>query len=153
MSGRSETGVGDIEPKPGYAGDVTADHAWRILQTDPKAVLVDVRTQAEWTYVGVPVLDQLGKQTIFVEWQSFPSMAQNLSFAEQVAATGVAPDSTVLFICRSGARSAAAAAAMTARGYEACYNISDGFEGPHDEQKHRGTTNGWKARGLPWAQG
>ena len=155
MSERSSTGSFSIDPapKPGYAGDIDATQAWEALKNMPGAVLVDVRTRAEWNYVGVPVLEELGKQTVLVEWQTYPAGELNPTFVDDVGAAGVGRDATLLFICRSGARSAAAAAAMTAAGYGTCYNVSGGFEGPHDQQQRRGTLDGWKARGLPWTQG
>jgi len=136
-----------------YAGDVTPTEAWERLQSDPNAKLVDVRTQAEWVYVGVPDLGSLGKQPILVQWQTFPGMTRNEAFAEQLRSQGVQPDDTLLFLCRSGVRSKAAAELMTQLGFTAAYNISDGFEGPLDEGRHRGTAAGWKAAGLPWVQG
>jgi rhodanese-related sulfurtransferase len=140
----------------GYAGDVSAVEAYSMLEGDKTAVLVDVRTKAEWSFVGAPDLADLGKETIFVEWQEFPSMKVAADFAprllEIMRARGVAATAPVLFLCRSGARSRAAAVAMTQAGQERCYNIADGFEGPPDDKQRRGAVGGWKARGLPWAQ-
>ena len=88
-----------------------------------------------------------------IEWQTFPSGAQNPNFAAQAgAALGANKDVPVVFLCRSGARSRAAAMAMTAAGYTKAFNIAGGFEGDLDETRHRGTSNGWKAAGLPWTQ-
>lgn len=140
-------------PALGYAGDVTPDEAWRILRSEPDSVLVDVRTQAEWAYVGVPDLGEAGKQTVLVSWQMFPAMNENPNFSSELATRGVSPGGSLLFICRSGVRSAAAARAMTAKGFDRCYNVADGFEGPPDDNKHRGLIGGWKARNLPWVQG
>ncbi len=137
----------------GYAGDFTPRQAWDTLARDPNAVLVDVRTPAEWSYVGVPDLSSLSKRTLFVPWVLFPGMEINTQFAEQIVASGIKPDATVLFLCRSGARSRSAAIAMTARGYRACYNVAEGFEGDPDGARHRGTVSGWKVAGLPWVQG
>lgn len=136
-----------------YAGDLSPAQAWERLQSDPKAKLVDVRTQAEWVYVGVPDLAPVGKQPILVQWQTFPAMARNDAFADQLKAQGIAPDDTLLFLCRSGVRSKAAAELMTQLGFGASYNILDGFEGPLDAGRHRGGGAGWKASGLPWVQG
>jgi rhodanese-related sulfurtransferase len=61
-------------------------------------------------------------------------------------------EAPILFICRSGGRSRAAAAALTAAGYRRCYNVAEGFEGNPDPERHRGKTGGWKAAGLPWVQ-
>ena len=140
----------------GYAGDVSVADAYSILASDQSAVLVDVRTKAEWSYVGAPDLTDLGKETIFLEWQEYPSMKVAADFAshllEILRARGVSATVPILFLCRSGARSRAAAVAMTKAGQGHCYNIAEGFEGPLDDKHKRGAVDGWKARGLPWAQ-
>ena len=136
-----------------YAGDVDATEAWEKLKADPAAVLVDVRTQAEWNFVGVPDLAEAGKEAVLVEWQVFPTMGVNPNFVSTVRDAVPDSDAPIYFLCRSGARSKSAAIALTREGYAHCYNISAGFEGPHDAGRHRGTTDGWKARGLPWMQG
>ncbi len=136
-----------------YAGDIPPTRAWEILAAESKAFLVDVRTPAEWAYVGVPDLSGLGKKPVFVPWALFPGMQINPHFADEVAAAGVPPDAPVVFLCRSGVRSRSAAIALTARGYGPCYNVATGFEGNHDALRHRGTVSGWKVDGLPWVQG
>lgn len=136
-----------------YAGDIPPRKAWEILESDPNAVLVDVRTPAEWSYVGVPDLSSLDKQTVFVPWIVYPNMDLNVRFAEQVVEAGAPPGAPILFLCRSGVRSQAAAIAMTRLGYTACYNIAHGFEGDLDNRHHRATLSGWKVDGLPWRQG
>ncbi|MEX6507057.1 rhodanese-like domain-containing protein [Jiella sp. M17.18] len=139
-----------------YKGDVSASECWSALGDTPEAFLVDVRTAAEWTFVGIPELSALGKQPILIEWQSYPTMAVDPAFpqrvAEAIAAAGGTQASPVYFLCRSGARSMASAAALTAAGFENCFNVADGFEGPADADGHRGTRAGWKAAGLPWVQ-
>ncbi len=135
-----------------YAGDVTSREAWEVLERDPKAVLLDVRTEAEWSYVGLPDLSVLEKPTLRVSWQKYPELNLNTGFVEEVAGHDLANDQPLLIICRSGVRSRNAAIALTARGYSRCYNVSDGFEGGHDAQRHRGAREGWKAAGLPWRQ-
>jgi rhodanese-related sulfurtransferase len=139
-----------------YAADVTPDEAWQALASEPGAALVDVRTVAEWNYVGLPDVSSAGAPLLRVEWQTFPGGAVNPDFASTLDAAlkehGAGRDSPVYFICRSGARSASAAAAMTAAGYSRCYNVADGFEGPRDGDGHRGTVAGWKAASLPWVQ-
>ncbi|KIL98313.1 hypothetical protein CCC_03596 [Paramagnetospirillum magnetotacticum MS-1] len=137
----------------GYAGEITPAEAWDRLASDPSAKIIDVRTQAEWSFVGVPDLAPVGKQVLLVSWQVFPTMARNDAFAAQVEAHGVKKDDTVLLLCRSGVRSRAAAEFLTQLGYTAAWNITDGFEGPHDPAKHRGAVAGWKASALPWVQG
>ena len=112
-----------------YAGDVAPTEAWRILSEDTAAVLVDVRTDAEWSYVGLPDLSSLGKQALRVSWQVFPQMGLNPGFAAELEAGGVNKEQPILLICRSGQRSRAAAVALTAAGYAECINVADGFEG------------------------
>ncbi len=137
---------------PRYAADLSAQEAFDLLQSEDSAVLVDVRTRAEWSYVGVPDLSGLGKALVCIEWVSFPDGLRNAHFLEQLDAAGVRRDASVAFICRSGVRSAAAADAATASGFARCYNVSGGFEGPLDLSGHRGRSGGWKAQGLPWRQ-
>jgi len=136
-----------------YAGDISPADAWARLTSEPNVKLIDVRTQAEWVYVGLPDLSTLEKQPILVSWQVFPTMARYEAFAEQLAGQGIAKDDVLLFLCRSGVRSKAAAELMTQLGYGQCWNVSDGFEGPLDGARHRGTAQGWKSAGLPWIQG
>jgi rhodanese-related sulfurtransferase len=136
-----------------YAGDVAPKEAWDILQRDRDACLVDVRTEAEWRYVGLPTLDALGKATYCVSWQVFPDNRQNEHFIEEVRALGIRPEQSVLLLCRSGQRSRQAAIALTAAGFATCYNVAEGFEGDKDAASHRGSVGGWKVAGLPWAQG
>jgi rhodanese-related sulfurtransferase len=141
----------DAEALRGYAGDVDPAHTYAGLQADAAAVLVDVRTSAEWTYVGLPDLTGIGKRVIPLEWQHFPDGALNESFVDQLREAGVVKGAPIYFLCRSGARSAAAAKASTAAGFGPAYNVSDGFEGPLSDDGHRAVT-GWKAAGLPWRQ-
>jgi rhodanese-related sulfurtransferase len=137
----------------GYAGDLSATEAWTLLGKDRTAQLVDVRTHAEWRFVGAPDLSGLGRTVHFVEWQDFPGMAQNPEFvAKTSAALGPDKNAPVLFLCRSGGRSRSAAVVMTAAGYTRAYNIAGGFEGDLDRDRHRGSKDGWKAAGLPWIQ-
>jgi rhodanese-related sulfurtransferase len=135
-----------------YAGDVEPREAYAALARDEHAVLVDVRTTAEWGYVGVPDLSGLGKQVLCLEWQRFPDGAVNEHFAAQLRDAGLPEGAPVYFLCRSGVRSVAAARAATAAGIGPSYNVLHGFEGPHDAQGHRSLA-GWKNEGLPWRQG
>lgn len=137
--------------KSAYAGDVSVQAAWDALKQNPKAQLVDVRSAAEWTFVGQPKLEDAAKQPVNVAWQSYPGMKPNEEFVAQVQAAVPDRAAPLYMLCRSGARSRAAAMAMTQAGYVA-YNISGGFEGDLDGGKQRGKVGGWKAAGLPWAQ-
>lgn len=134
-----------------YAGDLTPTQAWELLQENARAVLVDVRTQAEWSFVGVPDTSEIGRATAFVEWNTFPEGSRNLQFLDQLAQAGITGEEPVLFLCRSGARSIAAAEAATAAGLGPAYNVLDGFEGATNTRGHRGDA-GWRAEGLPWKQ-
>jgi rhodanese-related sulfurtransferase len=131
-----------------YKGDISSREAFDRLIADPGAVVLDVRTAPEWVYVGVPAVERL----VRVSWQVFPTMEINPRFLEMVKESGVTPEMQVLCLCRSGSRSAHAAQALTAAGFQNCYNIADGFEGHRDMEGHRGTVSGWKRAGLPWVQ-
>ena len=137
----------------GFAGEISAVQAWQRLSADPKAQLLDVRTMAEWNFVGLPDLSALGRQTHCVEWQGFPEGGRNPGFVSEASQALSDPEAPVLVMCRSGARSRAAAIALTQAGFRQVFNISDGFEGDRDGHGHRSTQNGWKAANLPWKQG
>ncbi len=131
-----------------YRGDVAPTEAFERLKNNASAVLIDVRTQPEWTFVGVPQVDRLMR----VSWQVYPQMEVNANFANEVQAMGLGLDTEILCICRSGARSASAATALAAAGFTNCWNVAEGFEGDKNANGRRGQTNGWKANNLPWAQ-
>jgi rhodanese-related sulfurtransferase len=132
--------------------DISPEATWEALSQDPAAALIDVRTDAEWNFVGLPDLSQVGKQTVLIPWQVYPSMQVNGAFAEHLRKAGLTAESKLYFICRSGARSLAAGQAAQAAGFPNAFNVADGFEGPVDAEGHRGRLAGWKASGLPWQQ-
>jgi len=138
--------------------EVDPAEAYRLLEADPETALIDVRTCAEWAFVGLPDLSALGRPLWPVEWMAFPGMARNPGFMDDISARlGGKPLSRLFFICRSGSRSMAAAQmvadALAERGVAAhCTNVAEGFEGDLDQGGHRGGLGGWKARGLPWRQ-
>lgn len=136
----------------GYEGELTSAEAWKFLEEDSEALVIDVRTVAEWVYVGLPDLARLGRTVICVQWKTWPKMEVNPEFVAHVQDEGVTRDRPLLLLCRSGVRSREAAVALTSAGFGPCYNISDGFEGDLDGTKHRGAKNGWKVAGLPWVQ-
>jgi rhodanese-related sulfurtransferase len=135
-----------------YAGDIPPKRAWEILNQEPDSILIDVRTDAEWIYVGMPDLAPAGKEPAKIAWQVFPKMEVNPKFVDEVAAIAPKKDAALLFLCRSGVRSKSAAIALTKAGYTRCYNIAEGFEGDKDAKAHRATIGGWKVAGLPWKQ-
>jgi rhodanese-related sulfurtransferase len=132
-----------------HKGDVMPAAAYEQLKASENAYLIDVRTDAEWNFVGVPAVDRL----LRLSWQSYPTMERNGRFVEMVEEAGIPKDAEIFLICRSGARSAAAANALTDAGFANCYNVAQGFEGDRDGEGHRGTVGGWKRAGLPWVQG
>ena len=139
-----------------YAGDVTVQDAWRDLEATADATLIDVRTAAEWAFVGLPALTAMDKSLLLVAWNEFPSGAQVPDFAGRLKAAlaeaGIGFDAPLYFLCRSGARSRSAAIVATAEGYRHAYNIEKGFEGALGADGHRATPGSWKGEGLPWVQ-
>ncbi|HEX4985431.1 MAG TPA: rhodanese-like domain-containing protein [Burkholderiales bacterium] len=129
-----------------YAGALLPPEAYQLLRNVPGAFLVDVRTRPEWDYVGrVP-------DSVMIEWQSYPDGRPNPEFLERLQEC-VPKDAVVMFLCRSGTRSHAAATVAARAGYAKSFNVLQGFEGDKDAQGHRGTVGGWKVAGLPWTQG
>ena len=126
-----------------YAGALTPKEANEVWQLAPGAKLVDVRTRAEWDWVGrIPGAEE-------IEWMSYPSNQANTHFLAQLKQQ-VDPEALVMFICRSGARLDKAASLAREAGYSAAYNVLEGFEGDKDANGHRGKTGGWRHSGLPW---
>jgi len=132
--------------------NIAPTDVWHALLTDPDAQMVDVRTDAEWNFVGLADLSEAGKTPALIPWQIFPSMQVNMGFVEQMKQSGLKPEHKIYFLCRSGVRSQAAAQAAVAAGFPNSFNISDGFEGGPDREGHRGQVAGWKASNLPWRQ-
>lgn len=126
-----------------YAGALTPREAFEIWQLAPGATVVDVRTRAEWVWVGrVP-------GAVEIEWQNWPEGQTNPNFLAQLRQQ-VDHEALVLFVCRSGVRSHHAAVLATANGWASCYNVLEGFEGDRDANGQRGKTGGWRFAGLPW---
>ncbi|MFS0699649.1 rhodanese-like domain-containing protein [Cellulomonas sp. 179-A 4D5 NHS] len=136
----------------GYAGDLTPQQAWELLEHDERALLVDVRTDGEWATIGVPDTSTTGRPAAFVEWVDGTGRP-NPAFVDELDASGLAPgdERPVVFLCRSGVRSVGAAKLATAAGLGPAYNVLDGFEGGVGPDGQRGAT-GWRAAGLPWRQ-
>lgn len=126
-----------------YSGAVTPAEAWALCQGLSNVRIVDVRTRAEWQFVGIVPDAEL------IEWKSYPLMTLNPDFMKQLKSR-VDPECVVLFLCRSAVRSHEAAALAAAQGYCEAFNILEGFEGARNERQQRGYSNGWKAAGLPW---
>lgn len=134
----------------GFHGNISPQDTWQALEARPHAVLLDVRSSAEWAFVGEPDLSTLNQTLLRIEWQIFPGMQPNPAFLEQFRAAGVDPTQPIYVVCRSGVRSRLAALLLAEQGYET-WNVADGFEGQLSTQNHRGV-GGWRAVGLPWKQ-
>ncbi|MGW6131202.1 rhodanese-like domain-containing protein [Cellulomonas sp. NPDC055163] len=136
----------------GYAGDLTPQQAWDLLEHDERALLVDVRTDGEWTAIGVPDTSTTGRPAAFVQWVDGTGRP-NPAFVDELRTSGLEPgdERPVVFLCRSGVRSVGAAKLATAAGLGPAYNVLDGFEGGVGPDGQRGAT-GWRAAGLPWRQ-
>jgi rhodanese-related sulfurtransferase len=137
-----------VEKSLPYAGALTPQEAFEVLQANPEALLVDVRTKAELELVGrVP-------GALNVEWAFYPGMVANENFAEQLAAEltnrHVGKDTVLIFLCRTGGRSNNAATVAATLGFLQAYNTLQGFEGEANADKQRTLINGWKHAGLPW---
>jgi len=132
-----------VENSLPYTGAMTPREAFDVLQANPQALLVDVRTQAELELVGrIP-------NALNIEWAFYPGMIKNQDFAKQLAEK-VDKNLIVIFMCRTGGRSHNAATVAQQLGYANAYNMLEGFEGEANELKQRTTINGWKHAGLPW---
>jgi rhodanese-related sulfurtransferase len=121
--------------------------AYGELNTTPGSVLLDVRDRTEYVFVGHPV------GAMNIPWKDAPNWQPNPNFVDEVRQRISNPDTPILLLCRSGQRSLDAAKALAAAGYRNLTNVEEGFEGPLDASKHRGTLGGWRFHGLPWEQG
>lgn len=128
-----------------YEGALLPIEAYEIWQQAPGAKLVDVRTRAEWDYVGrIPA-------AVEIELLTYPGNRLNPAFLAELTQQ-VDKEALMMFICRSGGRSHKAAMLAMQAGYTECYNVLEGFEGDKDAAGHRNTKGGWRAAGLPWVQ-
>ena len=122
-----------LQSRAPYAGDITPEQAWKLLSENPEAVLVDVRTDAEWRFVGVPDLASLGgRDVVYIEWNGTDGKRNDNFVAELLEQVPARDDRPVVFLCRSGNRSIGAAEAATEAGIAPSYNVLDGFEGQLD---------------------
>jgi rhodanese-related sulfurtransferase len=133
---------------------LTPQQAWAMVQEDPRALLVDIRSTMEYLFVGHPV------GAVHVAWIDEPEWTVNPHFTREIrklvlggavcdADQGCAP---VILICRSGKRSLEAGRALLDDGFRRVFHVADGFEGDLDEHHHRSTQGGWRFHGLPWEQ-
>ena len=135
-------------------GELSPKQAWNLLQQEPRAVLVDIRSSMEFLFVGHPA------GAVHVPWIDEPDWTVNPDFVTDVRKLllgGVVCDGEegcvpVVLICRSGKRSKEAGKALLTAGLKNIYHIDEGFEGERDEQHHRSSVGGWRFHGLPWEQ-
>jgi rhodanese-related sulfurtransferase len=127
-----------------YKGELFPQEAYTLMQ-QAGARLIDVRTRAEFDYVGrIP-------GSVEIEWQTYPGGHANKTFLAELRAQ-VDKDAVVMFICRSGVRSHSAAEAAVSAGFVQAYNVLEGFQGDKDAERRRDTIGGWRVAGLPWYQ-
>ncbi len=128
--------------------------AHNLVEKDQRAVLIDVRSNMEFLFIGHP----LG--AINIPWIDEPEWKINEHFAIDVRKVllgglshlqnvGSAP---VVLICRSGKRSLEAGELLIKEGFTEVYNVLEGFEGELDDKHHRSTLAGWRFDDLPWEQ-
>lgn len=122
--------------------------AYEFLQKTPDALLIDVRSEMEYLFVGHPV------GALHVSWNDGPDWDINPHFVGQVKKLAGTNHATrpIILICRSGNRSSEAGAALEGNGFTRVYNVADGFEGPLNAKHQRNSTAGWRFEGLPWEQ-
>lgn len=120
--------------------------SWELLQQQPHAVIIDVRSSMEHSFIGHP------PGAVHIAWKEPPDWQLNPEFVARVRKAVPATDTPILLLCRSGQRSLEAAHALEQAGFSELINIEGGFEGPLDSNKHRNTVGGWRFHGLPWQQ-
>jgi len=133
---------------------LTPKQAYELLQEEPRAVLVDVRSHMEYLFIGHPA------GAINIPWIDEPDWKINPHFAREVrrlllggAVTHANVESApVVLICRSGKRSLDAGELLMREGFTRVYNVLEGFEGDLDDHHHRSSLGGWRYHNLPWEQ-
>lgn len=137
---------------------ITASDAFALLSSDKNTALIDVRTDAEFTFVGTVDLREIDGNLILLPWKNFPAMDLNPNFTANLEKTLLEKfgekrhEAKLIFMCLSGGRSQQAAMHIAQLGYEKCFNLVGGFEGAADHAGHRGKISGWKSSNLPWRQ-
>jgi len=132
--------------------NVSSFECYDTLSNCHNAQLIDVRTEPEWDFIGLPDLSGLDKKTICVSWNVYPRMEINKKFLDEIKDHSVSTNDNLFLICRSGQRSHSAANFLLMNGFNKCKNVKDGFEGILNKHNKRSTINGWKFSNLPWYQ-
>ena len=128
--------------------EVTPLQAYEELATNEKAVLVDCRTRAEWVYVGIPDLSEIGKRVV-LESICNEVGQPNSNFISRIGEIA-GPDTPIYVICKIGGRSANACRLLEFLGYTRVCNVIEGFEGCVSPSGHGSSVEGWKFHNLPW---
>ena len=144
--------MNSINKKNSHLKSITSVECFNKLSKISNSYLIDVRTQPEWEFIGVPDLSSLNKKTIFISWLVYPEMEINSYFKNQINESNIEKNDKLFLICRSGKRSFNAAKFLTACDYKHCFNVTDGFEGDKNTLSQRSTINGWKYNNFPWKQ-
>ncbi len=137
---------------------ISAKDAFNILKNEQNSILVDVRTFEEFKFVGIVDSAEFSDRMALIPWQNFPTMELNPEFANKLEDDlrkifgNAIEEIKIIFLCRTGGRSNAAANHALNLGYKNCYNLISGFEGDLNQHSQRGKINGWKAENLPWRQ-
>ena len=134
--------------------DIGPREAWELLQEDPRALLVDIRSNIEFLFVGHPI------GAVHIPWIDEPDWDINPHFVTDIRKLilgGLSHDeprasAPIILICRSGKRSLEAGRVLLASGFQEIYHVDEGFEGDLDEHHHRSSRGGWRYHGLPWEQ-
>ncbi len=126
--------------------EVTAREAYEMIVKDPAVRLVDVRSIAEYYFVGHA---ETAANVPLTFWdEKAQSLVTNEHFVQDIRAR-YKPEETLVFMCRSGGRSLKAAQLAKAAGFPNVINVKEGFEGEKDARGYR-TAGGWKNSGLPY---
>ena len=132
--------------------NIKSTEAWKILNAEDDATLIDIRTEEEWKLTGMPDLRLVNKKVTLLSWRFWPEMNINNNFIRSIKNMFEKKNTTLLFICRGGHRSHQAASSAYSEGYLNNYNVIDGFEGQLNDDGHRNSIDGWKFNNLPWYQ-
>ena len=121
------------------------------LQSNSQALFVDVRSKAEYKYVGFPENSILIPWIDDPDWEPNPEVFSDLVMQELDGRENLL-NTEIILICRSGFRSNEALKCLENKGFTQVAHVASGFEGDLDENDHRGNLNGWRHDGMPWSQ-
>jgi rhodanese-related sulfurtransferase len=126
--------------------------AYELLQQNPKAKFIDIRSSMEYLFVGHPV------GAVHIAWIDDPDWSLNPDFVDEAKHLVSKEndnnplDNPLVLVCRSGVRTLQAAEVLIEAGFTQIIHIDEGFEGDRDDNFHRSSIGGWRYHGLPWEQ-